>query len=157
MSCEFECLSCCQVDMFCNGNWWWESEPACYKQTHGLPHQQQEKTSSFQSKWSLLKEAFLAGKSVFQACTAPTSCQRFLGNATLLNLFYFLFLFFIHLHIVKWSDVKLLNLVMHIYWVYRKILTLKICSSVGKRSSHWEKSSNNKQYSEGSYVAARCD
>ena len=44
------------------------------------------------------KNFFLALVSFdFQACSAPTSCQRFLGTASRLNVFYFI-LFFINLH-----------------------------------------------------------
>ena len=42
---------------------------------------------------------FSTGKSVFRACTAPTSCQRFLGTA-ILGFILFFILFFINLQYI---------------------------------------------------------
>ena len=71
---------------------WWESKSACHQaDTWFSSPTPGEKYFPF--KWSFLNEKeFLscASKSVFQTCPNFASCQRFLGTATLLDLFYFI-------------------------------------------------------------------
>ena len=53
MSCKFECLSHCLADMFRKAATGGGVSQCAARQTRSLPHQQQERSSSLQFKWSL--------------------------------------------------------------------------------------------------------
>ena len=57
VSCNFESLSWIQKIYLAKATTGGRVSQYAANQTHGLSHQQQERSSSFQSKWSLQKEA----------------------------------------------------------------------------------------------------
>ena len=86
---------------------------------HVFPRQQQERSMSFQSKWLLLKEKgflFSAGRSLFQACSSSTSCQRSPGTATLL-IFIFIQLLIYLLKLLEYKQERLTKVYKIIFYL----------------------------------------